>query len=89
MYDFLKPSKNVSEPCRTLDKTWNHVTTAPALPVNHGVTVTLNCPRHYVNSGGSKATCTIGQLVPENEPPQCSLTIGKLSMLTDNCQCTR
>ena len=47
--------------------------TDPALPVEHGVEITLTCSAGYNNTGGDKATCQSGQLVPTTTPPQCSI----------------
>ena len=63
-----------SAKCITIDTDpkWNFVETEPALPVAHGTTVTLNCLEGYTNKGGETATCQNGQVVPSNEPPDCS-----------------
>ncbi|KAL5254425.1 hypothetical protein ACHWQZ_G014016 [Mnemiopsis leidyi] len=61
--------------CTTHDSTWSNVVTVPALPVVHGTTLTLNCPGGYTNLGGNTATCLYGQVVPTNQPPDCSLAI--------------
>ena len=57
--------------CATLESTWSNVVTAPALPVAHGTTLTLNCPGGYINLGGKTATCENGQVVPSNQLPEC------------------
>ena len=57
--------------CDTLDSTWSKVVTDATLPVQYGVEITLACPADLVNTGGNKATCLYGHLVPTTTPPQC------------------
>ena len=45
--------------------------TEPALPVTDDTTVTLNCLEGYTNKGGNTATCQNGQVVQNNQPPDC------------------
>ena len=64
--------------CRTLETTWSHVVTRPALPIQLLLVITLSCAADQVNKGGSKATCQNGRIVPTTTPPQCSF-IGKFT----------
>ena len=61
----------ISANCPTLNSTWTNVVTEPALPAQHGIKLTLNCPENYTNNGGNTATCQDGNLVLTNGPPDC------------------
>ena len=57
--------------CTNFNSSWNKVTSEPALPITHGVEITLSCPADYTNKGGDKATCQDGTFVPFDQPPDC------------------
>ena len=54
--------------CTRLNSSWNNVTSEPALPITHGVEITLSCPADYANKGGDKATCLYGIIVITGQP---------------------
>ena len=46
--------------------------TEPALPVNHGTTLNLDCEEGYTNQGeDTSATCLYGLVVPTNGSATC------------------
>jgi hypothetical protein len=69
----FKLSVSANPKCLTLDISWSHILTLPALPVDHGVEITLTCPAKHVKAGGDKATCLDGEIVPTSTPPRCAL----------------
>ena len=78
-YEVILAFKISLPECTTLDSTWSNVVIEPALPVKHGVEITLTCSADHVNKGGNKAICQNGRMVPTSSSPQCS-TFGKLSV---------
>lgn len=55
----------------TLDQAWNNIETLPELPVELDTNLELVCDSGYSNLGGNAATCKNGQVVPDNELPDC------------------
>ena len=68
---FKSNSTNSVEGCMTLDQAWSKVGTLPELPVELGTNLDLLCDSGYSNLGGNAATCMNGQVVPDNEIPDC------------------
>ena len=55
-----------------LDATWKHVTTDPALPVEHGTMLMVRCGAGYVmKTGQDKAKCLYKEVVPAGSIPLC------------------
>ena len=57
--------------CEKLNRTLAGVTTKPELPVRHGVSVAMKCPKRTVNRGGETGVCMDGVVVASNSSPVC------------------
>ena len=64
--------------CMELDLTWEHVSTAPTLPVEHETLLTVQCRTGLMSKGGNQLKCLYGEIVPVSEPPLCGI-IGMLN----------
>ena len=57
--------------CEKLNRTLAGVTTKPELPVRHGVSVAMKCPKRTVNRGGETGVCLDGAVIASSGSPVC------------------